>query len=131
MRKNLAKHTLFFGLLFGFLNFLAVKFYLFWTISWSDNVMHFLGGFFVYILGLFLLSLFKNGDFKIPNLFWSLVFVFVVGTLWEIFELISSTTNINELNYPSDTILDYIMDLLGGFVGYYFISKHSSENNFK
>lgn len=113
IREKIKKTLVFSVFLIGFLNFLAMKFYLFWTIFWFDMLMHFLGGFFIGLLAIYLFV--KNPKYK-NMLFVSFLSIFIVGILWEVFELYFGMTDINSTDYFSDTGMDFIMDFLGAFV---------------
>jgi hypothetical protein len=95
----------------------ATKFFLYWKYLWFDIPMHFLGGVCV-ALGLSALPFFRIHvfeRFRTPLIYASVTLL--VGILWEIFEVTSGIMVIDETFVP-DTVLDLVMDVLGGLVGY-------------
>lgn len=126
--KILIKPLLFIVVLIGVLNFIAIKFYLFWTTTWFDMIMHFLGGFFIAMLAIFLFgSLSRLKSTYLRNLFLGLIAVLVIGTLWEVFELLAKATDMADFGYFSDTGMDYVMDLFGGLVAVWFIEHKKRD----
>lgn len=113
IRQKISKSLAVSAFLIGFLNFLAMKFYLFWTTVWFDMVMHFLGGFFIGLLFIYIFA--KNTEYK-NALKISLISIFFVGILWEVFELYFEMTDVNSPDFFSDTGMDFVMDFLGAFV---------------
>ncbi len=102
-----------------FLHLLATIGHWYWTVSWFDMPMHFLGGFWVVMVFDYLNQRF----FKLSN-FWmravlALSFIALIGVLWEFFEF--SLDNLFFLKKwgpfqggLSDTMGDLLFDLLGG-----------------
>lgn len=89
---------------------------LYWTLAWYDIMMHLLGGMWV---ALFLLWAshtqyggFLNRYMSIKNL---IIGVIVVGLLWEGLELYMKFTDTADSEYLSDSSLDMLMDVIGGF----------------
>lgn len=118
------------------LNLLAIKFYLYWTVSEFDSLVHFLGGAFVGML--FLWLYFYSGIFDpqkrdLKNfVVISILSVILVGVLWEVFELIIGATNVNDLEYYFDTALDIVMDILGSLLScFYAYIKEINIKNIK
>jgi len=111
----------------GAVHYLALEFYLYWQYVWFDVPMHILGGVVV------ALSLFAARDLgvSIPNAFFRLapvlLFVMVVGILWEIFEVKAGLYMAE--NYVFDTAVDLCMDFVGGTVGFIVGSKLQSFNS--
>lgn len=107
---------------------IATSFFLYWKYPWFDIPMHFLGGVCV-ALGFSVLPFFRiRLSPRYQSFVAYLAFVFLVGTFWEIFELvygISLTSDSADLII--DTAKDFFFDLIGGSVGY-FMSKHISES---
>ena len=103
------------------LHLIAVRFYLYWNISWFDSVVHFFGGFFVSGLFLYLLDRFlaENKNVKFKSVF---MFVLTVGMIWEFFEVSYGITSFNDTNYVAHSFLDIIFGLIGSFFAYrYFL----------
>lgn len=86
----------------------AIADYLYWRYEWFDIIMHYLGGLTV---GVFLVALLRK--FR-PRAF-AILFVLVVVSL-EVFEYMFGLPR--EANYVSDTLLDLVMDVLGGSAAY-------------
>lgn len=102
------------------LNELAGKFYLHWTVWWYDVMLHFLSGACAAIAFVFFYNLvfnvFRSG--KNQTILFSFIFVFIVGTVWEYYELSFGLTSISDgIFFYRDTISDIIIDLCGGFFG--------------
>lgn len=100
---------------------MAIELFLYWQHKWLDIPMHVLGGI-VVALALFSAVLLR---LPVPKKFlrlpYVLAFVFIVGVIWELFEL---ATNL-EQGISVDTIVDLCMDMLGGFIGYFVASRTS------
>lgn len=103
------------------IHILALEFYLYWQYLWLDIPVHALGGA-VVVLALFVLR-----DFGVPlvgrvlHILPILLIVLVIGIAWEYFEIMNGLTP--EKNYWADTILDLIMDLMGGLIGYFVSTR--------
>ncbi len=100
------------------LHFAGLKLFLYWTIPWYDILLHFLGGLWVGV-GVICILYTSGYAQKKPWLirlrpFIVFGIVLVVGLLWEAYEYIFKLTSSH--GYVFDTILDLIMDLLGGLV---------------
>ncbi len=115
-------------LIIGILQQVAVHFYLYWTLSWFDILMHFLGGFWFGYSALWIL--FFSGYMLVPSRNDVKFFILVafasaigVGLLWEVFEYVTGITFVNDVfhDYVFDTIKDLIMDSLGGIVSAIFL----------
>lgn len=124
MRLILVKEIIGLGLLVTVMHSLAYKFFLYWTTDWYDILMHFLGGL---LIGLIVISFIQrlHLDEEIINkklLFVSVILaVLVIGLGWELWEIFIGFTNV--LKDQVDTIIDLVMDTLGGFFAilyYYF-----------
>src|SRR3989344_7365145 len=116
MRKYSILYTAFVLIaLLAVVNFFALSFYLYWTIWWLDNAVHFLGGF---SLGFFMLYIFSESGFFGNNLsfskaiFLSFVAVMMAGGAWEVFEYANGLTDSVE-NYALDVVHDLLFDALG------------------
>ena len=97
----------------------ALEFFLYYQYLWLDMPMHFLGGACI-ALGLGALPFFKiHLPPWLTTLSGTLVIVFIVGTLWEIFELMFGISVAGKEDIVRDTAVDFVFDLLGGTVGYY------------
>lgn len=100
----------------------ALTLHLYWIFPWFDILMHFLGGLWV---GLFLLwFLYHSGYLPctlLPKntLAGTLLFGFMLGLLWEVFEVVVQTkTGVHfEGNWALDTVVDLTMDICGITLG--------------
>lgn len=95
------------------------------TTEWYDFPMHFMGGVWVALFTLWVLSTQYGAKLlrflTIRNL---IVFVFVFGALWEVLELVLHFTNIHDIGYLWDTTHDLIMDVLGAGLVSLIYKKH-------
>jgi hypothetical protein len=102
----------------------AENFYLYWTFRWFDILTHFMGGIWVGLAGLWVW--YYSGyirEVRRPTSRAILVALgagFVIGILWELFELvvwILAGTGLPS-NYGPDTLLDLIVDMAGALAGF-------------
>lgn len=104
-------------LLLAVLHWVAGAFYFYWTVSWFDTMMHFLGGFSLGLLAIWFI--YDSGVYKKERpsvkkaLFASLVVILLVGIGWEVFEYLNGLTQATEDSYPADVRNDLIADLVG------------------
>ena len=98
------------------LNFIALTFYLYWSISWYDIMMHFLGGLMTGVLAMWFWGLEERSVSSFLLLFAS---VMIVGGAWEVFEYVNDLT-FSTQEYKIDTIVDLVMDGLGGIFAYWW-----------
>ncbi len=104
---------------------------LYWTTEWADIGMHFLGGLFIGIVALFVF--FTSGYIALPKENMLLVFVvtiasvLVIGLAWELWEIFMGLTNV--LRDQADTILDIIMDTLGGLAAIGYVRQRLWKQN--
>ncbi len=124
-----------FGMLawFGFLNFIATEYHLYWSLDEFDSVVHFFAGTFLafFFIWLYFYSGFlspSNRNFK-QFLKVAALGLLVGGVLWEAFELMIGEAKYSGVNYPYDTTLDFIMDTLGAAAG--LLYAYTKEIDFK
>jgi hypothetical protein len=110
--------TLFFTVfVLGLVHFLALHYALYWRFPLIDIPMHMLGGISVAF------SILLSGDFgiRLPKIYLQfssvLAMVFIVGLLWEAFEVWAGVPLFQPYFYL-DSVKDLIMDVLGGAIGY-------------
>lgn len=137
LKKPLFFETFILFAIVGILNYLALRFHLYWTVGEFDSVVHFFGGATVSLF--FLWFYFYSGLFDpsrrslVKFLFVSLFGAMLVSVLWEIFELMLGEAAAHKSQYPFDTSLDFIMDFLGAlaacFYGYLKETKFHAPNN--
>ena len=104
-----------------FVNYLAMKFYWYSSIWYFDMPMHFLGGLW---LGLAIIWFFKVKEVSFKSIFYIILGVLLIGTLWEVFEIFIDK-NITGLSFNTlDTFSDIFFDLAGGsFAILYFLKR--------
>jgi ABC-type Na+ efflux pump permease subunit len=100
----------------AFLNYIALKFNLFWIFSWFDIPLHFLGGVFVSFLTSYIIFLKLENVSYLKFLIINTVTVLVFGFFWEVFELKIGSTSFDDLIYFSDTGMDFVADILGSII---------------
>ena len=130
-RKSLFKHLAVLIFLIFLVNFFANKFYWYYTIWYFDMIMHFLGGFWVGLLALYLFTSPKASILSFDSVLRILAFVLFIGVSWEIFEVLVDKV---VSRYPFnilDTTSDLFFDMAGSvFAILYFLKRviPSSEN---
>lgn len=96
----------YFGLHLGF----------FFTVWWWDILVHFLGGLWVALAGVWLLRLL---GLRAPLLLQCLLLSFCVGVAWEVFEFVIGSYGSPFMSPALDTAKDLINDTLGGVLAAY------------
>lgn len=108
----------------GGLNYIAIKFHLYWSIKEFDSVVHFFGGVAVsmFFLWLYFFSGFFNSDKRslVRFLLISVLGTMFISVSWEIFELILGEAQAQKMEYPFDTALDLTMDFLGALAACFY-----------
>lgn len=118
VKNKLYRNTFWLLFFIGVLNLFATYLYLYWTSSWFDLLMHFLGGFWVAMVVVSLWAVFNKNKIVYPKIFSVILWVTVVGVLWEIFELSIGATELSDgIRFIADTLSDIVMDIIGGLVG--------------
>jgi len=99
------------------------------TVYWYDFPMHFMGGAWVALCTLWIISTSQGSFLKkflsIRNL---MLFVFVFGIAWEFLEIALRFTSIHDAGYLWDTTHDLIMDVLGAGVVSWVYTKSIRAN---
>ena len=130
-KKPLLIELLILAVIVAFLHYLALTFYLYWTIEWFDIMMHFLGGAVIAILSMFLF--YTSGYMDFPKEHIGSVFamtlgsVLLIGLVWELWELFVGFSDV--LEDQADTFLDLIMDTVGGIVAFTYGKKKIWQKN--
>jgi len=125
MQKKILKNIAILIVFIFLVNLLAIKFHWYYVIWWFDMPMHFVGGFFISLAVLWL-YFYRNPwlNLKVNPIFISLLSVFIIGVLWEIFEFSLDQFFAINLLSPIDSLSDLFFDLSGGIVGtMYFLRK--------
>jgi hypothetical protein len=101
---------------------IALQFFLYWKYNWFDIPMHFLGGVCV-ALGFGILPFFRiRLKEAYDTLLTYVAVVLVVGLFWEVFEIVGGVNVIDEY-FVGDTLIDLLMDILGGMLGYVLVHR--------
>ena len=120
-------------LVIGVLHIVATEFFLYWTLPWFDNLLHFLGGLWVGLSSIWYIYFSGfSGKFTVKlnkrNLLTvSIASVIVICVLWEIFEIYAGVLSFVE-NYPLDTSTDLLMDTLGAAVASVYTALKFKNN---
>ena len=117
------------AVLIGVGQVVATEHSLYFTVWWSDIIMHFLGGFWIGLIALWFYKAFKgeNASSK-QGYFIALAVTIVVGMLWELFEILMGVT-LMQANYEIDTVVDLIMDIVGAVVATHFVFRKIIVNH--
>ena len=116
------------GLIIAFLHLVAINFFLYWDLAWFDLMMHFLGGVWVSLLGFWIMAfLTRTKEFSIKSIIYIAVFFTVgIGILWELFEAGAGISFVGK-DMWGDTFSDLALDIVGGLVSGFYISKIFNE----
>ncbi len=99
---------------------LAKHFYLYWQSGWIDQAIHFLGGLSATLF--FGWFFYYSNYFKVTNkratFIIFIIYILLVGILWEIYEYHFGIIHYSPYFFR-DTVLDLLMDLLGGLLAYF------------
>ncbi len=117
LRRKLLYQALFVATLLAAFHLTATALYLYWSYLWLDLVAHFLGGFFLTLVGAALLMRFVSTTIPRIRFFITLIlFVSTASVLWEVFEHLAGVPV--EANFLLDTALDLLLDFLGAMSAY-------------
>ncbi len=107
-------------LLIWVLHLLGIYLYLYWLFNWYDIVLHFLGGVWVSLIIIWILSILEVQDKKM--FFYVLLSIIIIGFSWEIFEYLTGITGPTFIELI-DTIKDLLNDTLGALIGFVYYTK--------
>jgi len=125
-RKKLLKRATFLIIAIFLLNYLANYFYWYSSIPYFDMLMHFLGGFWLVLIYVYL---FDSKQASILTLIKIVLWVLIIGVLWEFFELyFVNYVAENPFDLP-DTISDLFFDLFGGSLAFLYCMKRIMLSN--
>lgn len=130
-RRKLFKRLTLLILLIFIANLFANTFYLYSSIWYFDIIMHFSGGFF---LGLLALYLFKLEIINSRVILKVLLFVLLIGLIWEIYEVVVDAFFSKNAFDLFDSSSDVFFDLLGGASAIFYFTKRimlAGENKVK
>ncbi len=119
MNRHRLLAILIFLMFFMFItDYLARIFYWYYSVSWFDMPMHFLGGVWVGFFFIYVLSI------KTPSVFWKIIlYVLLIGLVWEFFQLIVKN-GIGRTPFDLlDTLSDLFFDILGGALAFWYGGK--------
>lgn len=117
-RKNLLKRLAYLIFFIFIVHFLATKFYWYYTIAYLDMVMHFLGGFWLGLAGVYL---FQPKNYSMNVVLKILFFVLAIGAGWEAYQiLVNEVLAKNPFDYL-DISSDIFLDLFGGFCAILYV----------
>lgn len=113
------------------LHFIALQFYLYWTVWWFDVLLHFLGGFWISLVAVWFVyfsNLYKRADY---SSLWDILYVGVIVTLfvavgWEVFEWYAGII-VDSQDYWTDTIGDVIMGVIGAVAASFYAFLRSDS----
>lgn len=121
-RKKIFKISAYAIILLSLVNFIALKFYWYYSIWYFDMFMHFFGGFCV---GMALLWIFYKDDldFNFSFVLKISLGVLFIGSAWEVFEIIFNNIIAGNQFDILDTVSDIVFDLLGGLCAILYLWK--------
>ncbi len=106
------------------LHWIASDYGYYWTVDWYDIMMHFLGGLWTALFVIWISDSFPSfGLGRFISLRNILLWTIAVGVAWEVFELVMGFSDLLMSDYWSDSILDLIMDTIGGFAAFKVFKK--------
>jgi hypothetical protein len=133
LKKPLFSEALLFFVIVIVLDQFARAYHLYWSIYEFDSVVHFFAGI---SLALFFCWLYFFSGFFNPQkrslknfLLVAILGVMFIGVSWEIYELLFKQTMVAKIDYPYDTMMDLLMDLLGAVAGCFY--AHLKETKFE
>ncbi len=122
-KQKLFKRIVFLMLFIFLANNVALELYWYYSIWYFDMLMHFLGGLWE---GLFFIYVFYVRKQILTHLFSIILFVLLIGILYEVFEFFLSVISHDPFSIL-DTTSDIFFDLLGGsFAILYFFKRITS-----
>lgn len=102
------------------INTLSFKFYWYSSMWWFDMFMHFLAGFW---LSLCIIWLLKLENFSFKNILKIILFVLIIGLLWEMYEFYVDDNIARNGISTLDSTSDLFFDLAGGFSAILYVTK--------
>ena len=109
----------------------AILLYFYVIFPWYDNMMHFLGGFWIALAAMTFLWNFISSQ-KNPWLRFIFVIlcVLLMGIVWEIYEFgVQDWIKITGIASIPDSISDLVFDTLGGIVAFLIINNKTKNLN--
>lgn len=121
-RKNLFKISAYSVILLSLVNFIALKFYWYFSIWYFDMLMHFWGGLCVGFALMWLLFD-ENPDFSFKFILKIGLGVLFIGVSWEIFEILFNNIIAQNQFNALDSVSDIFFDLSGGLCAILYLWK--------
>lgn len=104
---------------------LALRANLYWTTAWADVIMHSIGGALLGTVFTYLLSFkYKLESISLKQI---IGFAFIVGIIWELFELYTGQTFYYDKGYIIDTLGDIFFDIFGAYLAHLFLIDTQDE----
>ena len=125
--NNLAKKLLVLIVAIFIANWVGGKLHLYYMLWWYDMPMHFSGGIFLGLLFTYLLLRFHKDTWSKKQLWQGLLFVFLIGFGWEIFEFSIDTFISSVQQLPMDSLSDLCFDLAGGGLSLLYSRRYFRE----
>lgn len=120
LQNKLFKPFIYTLIIVGIVEVLGNTLHVIYSIMWSDMVMHFLGGFFVSLSAILVLTQYRTNFSYGQLLFYAVATAFVLGFLWELFELYFGITHFYSPDYWGDNGMDVVMDITGGLIAVFY-----------
>lgn len=118
--KPISFSLIFLFVLFAVSQFIFTPMYLYYEIWWLDIPMHILGGLGVAMLAFSSLK-YQNKEISFAKI---ILFVMIIGVLWEIYEYLMHIISLKDWNGILDTIKDLFDDFLGASLVYFYKIKN-------
>jgi hypothetical protein len=120
-KKPLLIWILILSFVLALLHLTFTKLSIYWSVWWADNLVHFVGGIVVALIGFWILyfSQKKIPASKTKSFVTIVAFVILIGILWEVFEYKAGIVQASIETYKLDTLHDLFSDLCGGIVGWF------------
>jgi hypothetical protein len=112
-------------LFIAFLYGTALYYDLPWYFWWYDIVLHIFGGMLISFVTVSIIRA-REGEHNLYRMIMlGIVSAFVIGLLWEVYEIVTGSTYVTKEGYPMDTVIDIISDISGGIIGALYNYRHS------
>ena len=124
-RSGLAFSTILLALILLTVHYLGMRFYIYWSVSWYDLVVHCLGGITVAFVATLFAEYLWNKRLRLKSVFFITLFVAIC---WEIYEYIFGLSGASG-HYWTDTLSDILMGFIGSIIGVYVIRLFFAVKN--